>query len=239
MSLPEITTREQWLAARKELLLREKELTRKQDALNADRRRLSMVEVEEGYVFEGPAGPVALADLFGDCQQLIVQHIMFDPEWEVACPGCSASLDELAPGVIRHLNSRNTAFAGISRAPYRKLAAVKDARGWQFDWYSSHGSDFNYDFHATVDPAVAPAVYNYQPQDGKADPVQGEVPGMSCFLRDGDRVFHTYSAFARGVDHVGGAYGLLDLTALGRSENWEEPKGRVAKPHGADPTFSD
>lgn len=239
MSLPEITTREQWLEARRELLVREKELTRKRDALNADRRRLPMVEVDKQYAFEGPGGAVTLADLFGGSQQLIIQHIMFDPEWEAACPGCSASLDELAPGQIRHLNSRNTAFAGVSRAPYAKLADVKAARGWDFDWYSSYGGDFNYDFQATVDPEFAPAVYNYESQDGKADPVQGEVPGMSCFLRDGDRIFHTYSTFARGVDHLGGSYGLLDLTAFGRSEQWEEPKGRVAKPHGADPTFTD
>ncbi|HXW47218.1 MAG TPA: DUF899 domain-containing protein [Streptosporangiaceae bacterium] len=239
MSLPEITTREQWLAARKELLAREKELTRKRDALNADRRRLPMVEIDKQYVLEGPSGTVTLADLFGDCQQLIVQHIMFDPEWEAACPGCSASLDELAPGLIRHLNSRNTAFAGVSRAPRAKLAALQAARGWQFDWYSSCDSDFNYDFQATVDPAIAPAVYNYEPQDGKTDPVEGEVPGFSCFVRDSDRVFHTYSTFARGTDHLGGAYGLLDLTAFGRSEEWEEPKGRVSRPHGADPTFRD
>ncbi len=242
MSMPDITTREQWLIARKELLIREKELTRQRDALNADRRRLPMVKIDKDYAFEGPAGTVQLATLFGGRSQLIVQHVMYDPSWDAPCPGCSASLDELAPGVLRHLESRDTTFAGVSRAPRAKLAAAKAARGWVLDWYSSFGSEFNYDFQATLDPAVAPAVYNYQsPEQAAADPVttSTEVPGLSCFLRDGERIFHTYSTFARGTDQVGNAYTLLDLTAFGRSEDWEEPKGRVAKPHGADPTFSD
>jgi predicted dithiol-disulfide oxidoreductase (DUF899 family) len=239
VSLPEVTTREKWLEARTELLAREKAMTRQRDALNADRRRLPMVEIDKDYVFDGPDGKVGLADMFGASQQLIIQHVMFDPDWDAACPGCTAALDELAPGVLTHVLSRNTAFAGVSRAPFAKIAAYKASRGWQFDWYSSYGSDFNYDFQATVDPAVAPAVYNYQPQEGKADPAEGEVPGVSCFLRDGDRIFHTYSTWARGTDQIGNAYSLLDLTAFGRSEAWEEPTGRVAKTHGADPTFSD
>ena len=240
MSLPEITSREQWLIARKELLIREKKMTRQRDALNADRRRLPMVEVDKDYKFEGPDGTVGLAEMFAGRGQLIVQHVMFDPSWDAPCPGCSAGFDELAPGLLRHLESRNTTFAGVSRAPQAKLAAAKAARGWEFDWYSSYGSDFNYDFHATLDPAVAPAVYNYQsPEEVAANPVTDstEVPGLSCFLRDGNRMFHTYSTFARGTDQLGNAYSLLDLTALGRSEAWEEPKGRVANPHGADPSF--
>ncbi len=242
MSLPDITTRDQWLIARKELLIREKELTRRRDALNADRRGLPMVEIDKDYSFEGPGGPVSLAAMFAGRGQLIIQHVMFDPTWDAPCPGCSASLDELAPGVLRHLESRDTAFAGVSRAPQAKLGAAKAARAWEFDWYSSYGSDFNYDFQVTLDPARPPATYNYQsPEQAAADPVTEpmEVPGVSCFLRDGDRIFHTYSTFARGTDQVGNAYTLLDLTAFGRSEDWEEPKGRVAKPHGADPTFSD
>ena len=244
MSLPNVTSREQWLVARRELLAREKQLTRQGDALNADRRRLPMVEIEKEYLFDGPAGPVALADLFAGRSQLIIQHIMFDPAWAAPCPGCSAALDETSAGMIRHLESRDTSFAGVSRAPYAKLAAAKAERGWGLDWYSAYGSEFNYDFHATLDPSVAPVMYNYQtPEEAAADPdpVTGsmEVPGFSCFLRDGQRIFHTYSTFARGSDTLGSAYSFLDLTALGRSENWEEPKGRVAKPHGADPTFSD
>jgi predicted dithiol-disulfide oxidoreductase (DUF899 family) len=240
VSLPEITSQEEWLAARRALLAREKELTRQRDALNADRRRLPMVEIAAEYAFEGPDGEVSLASLFGGRSQLIIQHVMFDPEWEAPCPGCSASLDEMAPALFRHLESRDTSFAAVSRAPQAKLAAASAAKGWQFEWYSSYGSDFNYDFAATLDESVRPAVYNYRPQDGLGDDaVEGEVPGFSCFLRDGDRIFHTYSTWARGTDQIGNAYTLLDLTAFGRSEEWEEPAGRVAKPHGADPTFTD
>ena len=238
MSLPNITSREQWLVARKELLVREKELTRQRDALNADRRHLPMVEIDKDYVFEGPEGAIRLSDLFAGRSQLIIQHVMFDPSWQAPCPGCSAGLDEMAPGVLRHLESRDTSFAGVSRAPYAKLAAAKADRGWPLDWYSSYGSDFNYDFCATLDPAVTTPLYNFEPpRDAVTEST--EISGLSCFLRDGQRTFHTYSTTARGTDQVGNAYTLLDLTAFGRSENWEEPKGRVAKTHGADPTFTD
>ena len=242
MSLPEITSREQWLVARKELLAREKEFTRQRDALNADRRRLPMVEVTEDYVFEGPDGTTTLLDLFEGRGQLILQHVMYGPDWDDPCPGCTASLDETNPGLFRHLWSRDTTFVAVSRAPFAKLAAAKAAKGWDFPWYSSAGSSFNYDYHATLDESVQPAEYNYnaaspESEMGKKEAV--EVPGVSCFLRDGERVFHTYSTFARGTDQLGSSYSWLDLTALGRSEAWEEPKGRVAKPHGADPTFTD
>ena len=239
MSLPDVTSREQWLVARRALLAREKELTRQRDALNADRRRLPMVEINKDYVFEGPDGKVRLSDLFAGRSQLIIQHIMFGPDWQAPCPGCSAGVDEMAPGMLRHLESRDTSFAGISRAPYAKLAAVKAARGWQLlDWYSSYGSDFNYDFYATLDPAVTLPLFNFEPP---AEPVteSAEVSGLSCFLHDGQRIYHTYSTTARGTDQIGNAYTLLDLTAFGRSEDWEEPKGRVARLHGADPTFTD
>jgi predicted dithiol-disulfide oxidoreductase (DUF899 family) len=233
MSLPDIVTQQEWLAARRDLLAREKEHTRQRDTLNADRRRLPMTIVERDYRLQGQRGAVGLADLFGGCRQLVVQHVMFGPDWEAVCPGCTAGLDELAPAVLAHMRTRDTAFAGVSRAPFDKLAAVRSAKGWQFDWYSSYGSDFNYDFHATLDPAVAPPMFNFQPTESG----DGEVSGFSCFLRDGDRIFHTYSTWARGADQIGSSYTLLDLTALGRSENWEEPKGRVAEPHPADPTF--
>jgi predicted dithiol-disulfide oxidoreductase (DUF899 family) len=248
VSLPEVTSREQWLVARKELLAREKELTRQRDALNADRRRMPMVAIGKDYAFEGPAGSVGLLDMFDGCSQLVLQHIMFDPDWDEACPGCSAGLDELAPGLLRHLRSRDTAFTGVSRAPFAKLAAFQARKGWEFAWYSSLGSDFNYDFHATVDEAVAPVEYNYRTRaehvqagsaDGELGQQSAELPGVSCFLRDGDRVFHTYSTYARGTDQLGSSYTLLDLTALGRQEDWEEPKGRAPRLHGADPTFTD
>ena len=240
MSLPRIATREEWLAARKELLAKEKELTRQRDAVNADRRRLPMVRVEKDYAFAGPDGQTSLAGLMGDSAQLVVQHVMFDPEWDKACAGCTASLDELAPAVLAHLRSRDTAFAAVSRAPYSKIAAYRQQRGWTFPWYSSHGSDFNYDFQATVDRDKGQLTYNFRDEpDMLGDEDSTEVPGVSCFLRDGDQVFYTYSTWARGTEVLGSTYSLLDLTALGRQEDWEEPRGRAPRTHGADPTFTD
>jgi predicted dithiol-disulfide oxidoreductase (DUF899 family) len=248
MSLPEVVSREQWLEARRRLLNEEKELTRRRDALNADRRRLPMVAIDKEYAFEGPAGRVELLDMFDGCSQLVLQHVMFGPDWEEACPGCAAGLDEAAPGLFAHLRTRDTAFVAVSRAPFAKLAAYQAVKGWGFPWYSSFGSDFNHDFQVTVDEAVAPVQYNYRTREehvqaGSADAALGkqsqELPGVSCFLRDGDRVFHTYSTYARGTDQLGNSYTLLDLTALGRQEDWEEPKDRVARPHGADPGFTD
>ncbi|MEV0272252.1 DUF899 domain-containing protein [Hamadaea sp. NPDC050747] len=247
MSLPEIVSRDQWLTARKTLLIREKELTRQRDALNADRRRLPMVRVETDYVFTGPDGEVRLADLFGPHTQLIVQHVMFDPAWEDACPGCTGALDEINAPFLDHLAHRNTAFAAISRAPFPKLAAYREKRGWDFlPWYSSAGSSFNYDYHASLDPAVTPVMFNYRDADelraaGMAEFAEeaSEISGMSCFLRTPDGIFHTYSAYARGTDHLGGAYGFLDLTALGRQEQWEEPKGRSAAVFANAPFFTE
>jgi predicted dithiol-disulfide oxidoreductase (DUF899 family) len=237
MSLPEVTSREQWLEARRRLLVEEKELTRRRDALAAERRRLPMVRIEKDYRFEGPQGPAPLVALFGDSSQLIIQHVMFDPSWEDACLGCTATIDELSDGLLAHLRSRDTAFALVSRAPLAKLEAYRARKGWTVPWYSSFGGDFNYDFHASLDPAVAPVEYNYR-SDG-LDDEPGEMAGNSCFLRDGDVVYHTYSTYARGTDQLGNSYTLLDLTALGRQEDWEEPRGRAARVHGADPTFTD
>ncbi|HEV3173041.1 MAG TPA: DUF899 domain-containing protein [Actinocrinis sp.] len=246
MSLPQVVSREQWLVARKQFLAREKELTRARDALNADRRRLPMVEIEKAYVFEGPGGKVTLADLFDGCRQLVVQHVMFDPAWDAACKGCTASIDELSEGLLTHLRSRDTNFVLISRTPLAKIEDYRALRRWPYRWYSSYGSDFNYDFHVSLDQSVAPVEYNYRgaeelKQAGMDWLLEGpsEQPGVSCFLTDEGRIFHTYSTFARGSEQLGGSYGVLDMTALGRQEAWEEPKGRVEKPHGADPTFTD
>jgi len=241
MAYPEVVTREEWLAARKRLLTTEKEHTRSRDALNAERRRLPMVRIDKEYVFEGPEGTVTLADLFAGSRQLIVQHVMFDPSWDAACPGCTASIDELADGVLAHLRSRDTAFVLISRAPLAKLQKYQAGKGWTAAWYSSEGSDFNYDFQATLDSSRPQVEYNYRPEPEivSGETATAEVPGVSCFLRDGDDIFHTYSTYARGTDSIGGAYPLLDLTALGRQEDWEEPKGRAPRLHGPDPTFTD
>jgi predicted dithiol-disulfide oxidoreductase (DUF899 family) len=240
MSLPDVVSREQWLEARRELLAREKEATRARDALNADRRRLPMVAVDQEYVFEGPDGPATLADLFGDKRQLIVQHVMYGPDWEQPCPGCSASLDELSQGVLDHLGTRDTTFALTARAPYGKIAAKAKERGWSsFPWYSSFGSEFNYDYGVTLDTERGLVDYNYRPiPEALGDEQSIELPGFSCFLREGDEVFHTYSTYGRGTDILVGTYSLLDLTALGRQEEWEEPKGRVETARGGDPTFT-
>jgi predicted dithiol-disulfide oxidoreductase (DUF899 family) len=234
VSLPEIASREQWLAARKDLLTQEKELTRRRDALNVARRGLPMVEVTKDYRFEGPDGPVGLLDLFGGRDQLLVSHFMFDPGWDDGCPSCSAGADEIAPGLHEHLAMRGTRLVYVSRAPLAKLEDYKARRGWTFAWYSSQGSDFNYDFHVTLDPDVAPLEYNYRPLGPE---MAGEFPGLSVFLRVEDRVFHTYSSYARGAEWSGGSYALLDLTPLGRQEDWEEPKGRADFARAAQPDF--
>jgi predicted dithiol-disulfide oxidoreductase (DUF899 family) len=247
MSLPEVVPREEWIVARKELLAREKELTRRRDELNAERRRLPMVEVTKDYVFTGPEGDVGLLALFEGRRQLIVKHFMFGPAWEAGCPSCTAGTDEINDGLLAHLHARDTTLVQVSRAPLEKLERWRAHRGWTLPWYSSYGTDFNYDFHVTLDETVVPAEYNYRSlaeyaQAGMADAFAGEQPseqpGTSFFLREGDRVFHTYSTYARGAEMTGGSYYWLDLTALGRQEEWEEPKGRVVSPRGAVPDFS-
>ena len=247
MTLPEVVSRSEWLAARKAFLVREKELTRQRDALVADRRRLPMVRVDKEYVFEGPDGEASLLDLFEGRRQLVVGHFMFDPTWDDGCTSCSAGAMEMSEGLLEHLRVRDTSFTYVSRAPIAKIEDYKHRRGWTFPWHSSYGSDFNYDFHVTLDPTVTPVMYNYRtPEEheaaGTAGYVEGgwpvEGPGRSAFLRDGDDIFHTYSVFARGTETMGGSYYLLDETALGRQEAWEEPKGRAVDARGNRPDFS-
>jgi predicted dithiol-disulfide oxidoreductase (DUF899 family) len=251
MALPDIATREEWLVARKALLAREKEHTRQKDVLNADRRRLPMVRIDKDYTFEGPDGPVNLIGLFEGRRQLVLQHFMFDPDWEEGCPSCTASCDDISDGLLTHLHSRETTFAVVARAPLTKIEKYKSLRGWTFPWYSSFGSDFNYDFHATIDESVAPIEFNYRSRAEMEDPENVklnwittadqpfESPGLSFFLRDGESIFHTYSLYGRGTEDLGGAYAFLDMTALGRQEEWEEPKGRAVNPYDASPDFSD
>ncbi len=248
MSLPEIASPAAWRAARIELLAEEKALTRARDELNAKRRRLPMVQIDKDYVFEGPDGTASLLDLFEGRRQLIVGHFMFEPAHDDGCPSCSAGADEVSGGLLEHLHVRDTTLAYVSRAPLAKIEDYKARKGWTFPWYSSHGSDFNYDFHVTIDESVAPAEYNYRGAAEHAangyefftDPAQQpfEMPGASFFLRDGDTVFHTYSSYARGAEMTGGSYYFLDLTALGRQEDWEEPKGRAAQARAGRPDFA-
>jgi predicted dithiol-disulfide oxidoreductase (DUF899 family) len=245
MSLPPIVSRDEWRLARTALLGKEKALTRARDELNAERRRLPMVEIDKTYVFDGPDGKADLADLFEGRRQLIVHHFMFDPDGDEGCPSCTASADELSDGLLRHLAARRTTLATLSRAPLAKLSRYREARGWTFPWYSSFDSDFNHDFGVTLDPAVAPPEYNFRSaaeyeargREGWVTDASFELPGFSCLLRDGDRIFHTYSAFARGMEARGGSYHLLDLTALGRQEDWEEPRDRNDETHPPAPSF--
>ena len=237
-NLPEVVSREEWLTARRQLLVTEKANTRARDRLNADRRRLPMVRVDKPYTFEGPDGPVSLLDLFDGRPQLVMHHFMFGPDWDQGCPSCASAADGI--GRLRQLHVRNTTLVGVSRAPQHKLAAFCERMGWTFPWYSSFGSDFNYDFHATLDDRVEPVLLHFRtaaelgetgtPWTGgpwEASMNGEEQPGISAFLRVGDEVFHTYSTFGRGIEEFHNGYHYLDLTALGRQEEWEEPKGRA------------
>lgn len=223
---PRIASSDEWLAARTELLAQEKEATKQRDRISAERRRLPMVRVEKDYAFDGPEGKVSLYDLFEDRHQLIVYHFMFDPEWDAGCSGCTGYVNAL--GDLSMLADRDTTFVLISRAPLAKLEAYKALKGWDRSWYSSFGSDFNYDFHVSLDPTVAPVEYNYrlQPEGEK-----GEAPGLSVFFRIGDDIFHAYSTYARGAESLVYDYSLLDITPYGRQEDWEDsPPGWPQRP---------
>lgn len=234
MNLPDVVSPQEWLEARKRLLVKEKAATRAKDELNAERRRLPMVRIDKDYVFEGQDGKASLLDLFDGRQQLIVHHFMFDPSWDAACRSCSATADNI--GHLAHLHARGTSLVAVSRAPYPKIAAFRERMGWTFPWYSSFDSDFNYDFHVTLDESVTPIMYNYRTRAEFEERGQGyyfegdqpfELPGLSTFLRVDDTIYHTYSTFGRGLEALGGTYGYLDLTALGRQEAWEQPAGRL------------
>ncbi|MEO3807479.1 DUF899 domain-containing protein [Sphaerisporangium sp. B11E5] len=221
MELPRVVSRDEWRAERVALLEKEKEVTRARDAVNAARRGLPMVEVDTEYVFEGAGGKVGLPDLFEGRRQLIVYHFMWVKGTGQGCGSCSFLVDNV--GDLRHLHACDTTLVLVSRAPYAEIERFKGRMGWGVPWYSSHGSDFNYDFHATNDEAVAPVEYNYMDKatlESKgllflaADDQDGH--GASVFLRDGERVFHTYSTFGRGPETVLTTYNYLDLTPLGR-----------------------
>ncbi len=233
---PQIVSQEEWLAKRKQLLQHEKELTKQHDRVAAERRRLPMVELDKEYVFDGPQGKRSLKDLFDGRRQLVVYHFMFDPAWDKGCPGCTGFVDSL--GDLSMLNDRDTTFVLISRAPLPKLEAYKALQGWTIPWYSSFGTDFNYDFHVTLNEKVAPIEYNYLTKaelEARSGPGSfegvGESHGLSVFFRMGDVVYHTYSAYARGVESLTDAYSLLDVTPYGRQEDWEDsPPGWPQKP---------
>ena len=222
---PPIVSRENWIAERKRLLADEKELTRHYDRINAERRRLPMVKIEKEYLFDGPTGKQSLRDLFDGRRQLIVYHFMFDPAWDKGCSGCTGFVDAL--GDLSLLNKRDTTFMVVSRAPLAKLDAYKALKGWSISWVSSFGSDFNYDFHVTLDPKVTPAEYNYRNKaemeaaKGHSVLLEGEEHGLSVFFQLDD-LFHTYSAYARGTESLTETYRLLDTTPYGRQQDFED-----------------
>jgi predicted dithiol-disulfide oxidoreductase (DUF899 family) len=219
MTLPQVVSREEWLAARLELLAQEKEAMRAQDAITTRRRQLPMVRIDKEYAFQGPDGTARLVDLFEGRRQLIVYHFMFDPAWDEGCPSCSFAVDNV--GRLEHLQASDTTLALISRAPFAKIDKWRARMGWTVPWYSSAGTDFNYDFHVSNDESVAPVEYNYKDKatlqrEGLEYVLDSEAQAISVFLRDGDRVFHTYSTYGRGAEVMLSTYHFLDLTPLGR-----------------------
>jgi len=212
-----IVSREQWLEARKAHLAREKELTHLRDQISRERRELPWVKVDKNYVFDTPSGKKSLADLFDGRSQLVVYHFMFGPGWKEGCPNCSYLMDHV-DGMLPHLNARDVTFTAISRAPLAQIEEFKWRLGWKFPWASSNGNDFNYDYHVSFtkeERALGKVNYNY----GMTEFPSEEGPGVSVFYKDenGD-IFHTYSAYARGLDILVGTYNLLDLTPKGRDE---------------------
>ena len=209
-----------WLAARKDLLKKEKEFTHLRDELSRQRRELPWEKVEKRYVFDGPKGKETLADLFGGKSQLIVYHFMFGPGWEEGCKSCSYLADHF-DGANYHLSHRDVTLVVVSQAPLSELEPYKKRLGWRFKWVSSHGSDFNFDYHVSFtkeEEKKNKVYYNY----GTGEFMSDELPGLSVFYKDEDgEIFHTYSTYARGLDTLVGTYNFLDLVPKGRDENPE------------------
>ncbi|MBV8911287.1 MAG: DUF899 domain-containing protein [Gammaproteobacteria bacterium] len=211
-----VVSQEQWVAERKKLLAREKELTHLRDQVASERRSLPWVRIDKTYTFDAPEGRRTLAELFDGRSQLMVQHFMLGPGWEEGCPSCSFMADH-TDGMNVHLAARDVTFVAISRAPLAEIERFRRRMGWKFKWLSSFGSDFNYDFHVSFAPRETKqqVYYNYGLQPFECE----ELPGISVFYKDGaGHVFHTYSAYRRGVEAMMGVYALLDLAPKGRDE---------------------
>ena len=218
MQQHKIVSEQEWLAARKELLAKEKELTRARDQLSAERRALPWVKVEKNYLFDTPDGSRSLAELFNGKSQLLVYHFMLGPGWKEGCPSCSYLADHF-DGMLPHLAARDVTFTAISRASLAEIEAYQRRMGWHFPWASSFASDFNFDYGVSFvlnDNGHGTGTYNYQQQDIDSD----EMPGLSAFYQDanGD-IFHTYSAYASGLDNLVGTYNFLDVAPKGRDED--------------------
>ena len=209
-----IVSRQDWIAARKQLLAREKDFTRMRDELTAARRNLPWERVDKRYVFQTDAGPKTLAELFGDKQQLVVYHFMFGPTWDQGCKSCSFWADNFN-GIVTHLEHRDVSFTAISRAPLPKLQAYAQRMGWSFPWVSSCETDFNFDYGVSFRPDDGAATYNFEPVKGTFE----EREGASVFFKDGSGdVLHTYSCYARGIDLMNTAYNIRDIVPRGRNE---------------------
>jgi predicted dithiol-disulfide oxidoreductase (DUF899 family) len=215
---PKVVTREEWIAARKELLAKEKNLTRQKDAISAERRKLPWVKVDKEYVFDAPGGKKTLADLFDGRSQLIVYHFMFGPDWKEGCPSCSFNMDHTDATLV-HLAQRDVSFAAISRATLPQIEAFKRRMGWRFQWVSSNANDFNRDYNVSFtreEKASGKVYYNYEVTAFPSE----EGPGVSVFYKDKNRnIFHTYSAYARGTESTMGTYNYLDYVPKGRDED--------------------
>lgn len=225
-----IVSRDEWIAERKALLAREKELTHLNDRIAAERRALPWIRVDKNYLFDAPGGKRTLCDLFDGRRQLIVQHFMFAPGWEQGCPSCSFMADH-SDGMNVHLEHRGVTLLAVSRAPLHDIERFRQRMGWRFKWVSSHGSDFNYDFGVSFSPqevARGRLQYNY----GEWPYSHEEWPGISVFFRnDAQEVFHTYSSYGRGVEAMMGTYRLLDLTPKGRDERGVQYKMEWVRHH--------
>ena len=246
----EIVSRENWLIARKDLLRREKEMTRLRDQLNAARRALPWVKVEKEYVFDAPEGKVTLADLFAGRSQLFIKHFMLGPGQTTQCVGCSLEVDHVE-GLLEHLENRDLTYAVVARAPIDEIEIVRRRMGWRFRWVSSYGSDFNYDFHVSFTPeqlGSGRALYNYGAAPEWAAELQ-DLSGDSVFYKDDSgQIFHTYSTFSRGGEEFLGIYHFLDVAPKGRDENgpyhsladWARPRNMYGHGGngGADRTLS-
>ncbi|HUO94640.1 MAG TPA: thioredoxin family protein [Steroidobacteraceae bacterium] len=217
-----VVSHAEWTEARRRLLVKEKEFTRLRDQLNEQRRALPWERVEKAYAFDAPSGKATLADLFDGRKQLVVWHFMFGADWQQGCSHCAFWADGWN-GVVEHLKHRDTTLIAISQAPLAKIEAFRKRMGWTFKWVSAANTDFNFDFQASARPEELKAgrvLYNYE----TVEPFSDQMHGCSAFYRDGDgAIYHTYSTYARGVDTLNVAFQFLDLTALGRDEDWSQP----------------
>lgn len=238
-----VVAREEWLEARKALLQKEKELTRRRDELSAERRRLPWVSVDKNYVFDTAEGKKSLADLFNNRSQLIIYHFMLGPGWQEGCVGCSFGADHFN-AAMQHLLQKDVNFVAVSRAPLAEIEAFKKRMGWTFNWVSSYGTDFNFDFHVSASEAdrkKGEMYYNFS----TTPHVMDELPGTSVFFKNEEgEIFHTYSSYGRGGEDMLVTYYFLDLTPKGREENdgrgslndWVRHHDKYEKPGYVDET---